>query len=51
MTQRVVFHELAEDELNEAAEYYETQIRGPGVAFLSEVQHSIITQLDKATVF
>jgi plasmid stabilization system protein ParE len=41
MKQLVVFHELAEDELNEAAEYYESQIRGLGAAFLTEVQHSI----------
>ena len=41
MTLPVVFHELAEDELNEAAAYYaRTSIR-LGEAFVAEVQHAV----------
>ncbi|MDP1677095.1 MAG: type II toxin-antitoxin system RelE/ParE family toxin [Bacteroidota bacterium] len=34
------FHELAELELNEAVEYYESQVKGLGIAFLIEVERS-----------
>ena len=35
---RVTFTELAEDELNDAAQYYEHERTGLGAAFLDEVQ-------------
>ncbi|MCC7125189.1 MAG: type II toxin-antitoxin system RelE/ParE family toxin [Acidobacteria bacterium] len=35
---RVTFNELAERELNDAAEYYEHEQPGLGAAFISEVQ-------------
>jgi plasmid stabilization system protein ParE len=35
------FHEIAEEELNEAAGYYEVQSPGLGSAFLNEVEHAI----------
>ena len=41
MTFPVVFHELAERELNEAAAYYALARPGLGEAFLAEVQHAI----------
>lgn len=41
MIKRAVFHELAEEELNEAASYYETQSRGLGSAFLDEVERTV----------
>jgi toxin ParE1/3/4 len=41
VTLPVVFHKLAEDELNEAAAYYaRTSIR-LGEAFIAEVQHAV----------
>jgi len=36
----VSFNEYAEKELNEAADYYELQVKGLGVAFLAEVERS-----------
>jgi len=41
MSFRIAFHELAETELNEAAQYYENEVAGLGRAFLSEVERSI----------
>ena len=41
MISSVSFHELAEVELNEAAQYYESEVTGLGVAFLAEVERSI----------
>ena len=38
MSRRVVYHALAELELNDAAQYYERECHGLGVAFLTEVQ-------------
>jgi hypothetical protein len=35
---RVTFNELAERELNDAAQYYEHEESGLGVAFLAEVR-------------
>lgn len=35
---RAGFHKLAERELNEAAQYYELETPGLGVAFLNEVE-------------
>jgi toxin ParE1/3/4 len=35
---RAAFHKLAERELNEAAQYYELETPGLGVAFLNEVE-------------
>ena len=36
----VIIHESAEEEMNEAAEYYELQVPGLGQAFLQEIEHS-----------
>ncbi len=41
MTLPVIFHDLAENELNEAAAYYAHARPGLGEAFLSEVQHAV----------
>lgn len=41
MTLPVVFHELAETELNEAAAYYAHARPGLGEAFVSEVQQAV----------
>lgn len=41
MTLPVVFHELAEAELNEAAAYYARARPGLGEAFLAEVQRAV----------
>lgn len=41
MTLPVIFHDLAEDELNEAAAYYAHARPGLGDAFVTEVQHAI----------
>jgi len=37
----VSFHEMAEQELNEAAGYYDAQSPGLGRAFLDEIEHAI----------
>jgi toxin ParE1/3/4 len=37
----ISFHEMAEAELNEAARYYESEVEGLGIAFLSEVEHTL----------
>ena len=36
-----VFHPLAEQELIDAAAYYEEQSKGLGLAYLSEVEHAV----------
>ena len=41
MTLPVIFHELAENELNEAAAYYAQARPGLGEAFLAEVQGAV----------
>jgi hypothetical protein len=41
MNRRVSFHPLAEQELNEAASYYEAGSPGLGATFLNEVEHAI----------
>ena len=41
MTLPVVFHEFAENELNEATTYYAQARRGLGEAFLAEVHHAV----------
>ena len=41
MTRQFSFHPIAEQELNEAAAYYEAESHGLGVAFLREVEHAI----------
>lgn len=41
MISRVFFHESAENELNEAADFYESQVKGLGTSFLSDVQSTI----------
>ncbi|MGH7151283.1 MAG: type II toxin-antitoxin system RelE/ParE family toxin [Planctomycetota bacterium] len=38
MSRRLVFHRLAELELNEAARYYEGESRGLGLAFVDAVE-------------
>lgn len=41
MTLPVVFHDIAEEELNEAAAYYARARPGLGDAFLAEVQRAV----------
>lgn len=41
MTLPVIFHELAESELNEASAYYASARPGLGDAFVNEVQHAV----------
>jgi plasmid stabilization system protein ParE len=41
MTRQIVFHPLAEQELNEAANYYNGASPGLGAAFLDEVEHAV----------
>lgn len=41
MTLPVIFHELAESELNEASAYYARARPGLGDAFVTEVQHAV----------
>jgi toxin ParE1/3/4 len=41
VTLPVIFHELAEGELNEAAAFYSRARPGLGDAFLAEVQHAV----------
>ena len=41
MTVPIIFHRLAEDELNEAAAYYAQSRPGLGDAFVTEVQHAV----------
>ena len=41
MTRRISFHEVAEQELYEAASYYNAQSQGLGSSFLDEVEHGI----------
>ncbi len=41
MIESISFHELAEMELVEAAEYYDSQVKGLGEAFLTEVERAI----------
>lgn len=38
MIYSISFHEMAESELNEATDYYESKVAGLGRAFLSEVE-------------
>lgn len=40
MIDSISFNEFAETELNEAAAYYESQVKGLGAAFLAEVERS-----------
>lgn len=41
MTRMVVFHDLAEAELNEAARYYEQEVTGLGKVFIGEVERVV----------
>lgn len=41
MTLPIIFHELAEAELNEGAAYYAQARPGLGEAFIAEVQHAV----------
>ena len=41
MTRHSSFHPLAEQELNEAASYYNAASPGLGTAFLDEVEHAV----------
>ena len=41
MTRRIYFHEVAEQEFNEAASYYNAQSQGLASSFLDEVEHGI----------
>lgn len=38
---RLEFHQLAERELNEAAQYYERESPGLGLSFLKEIEHCL----------
>ncbi len=46
MNHRVSFHPLAEQELNEAASYYDAASPGLGATFLNEVEHAIKQMLE-----
>lgn len=46
MNRRIVYHALAELELNDAAQYYEHECDGLGAAFLAEVQRCSESILD-----
>ena len=46
MTRTPSFHRLAERELNEAAQYYDSESPGLGAAFLNEVERCIRDVLD-----
>ena len=46
MKRSVSYHHLAEIELNEAAEYYEGEHPGLGVAFLTEVERAMEVVLE-----
>ena len=37
-----MFHELADVELNEAAQYYESEVVSLGLVFLAEVERSMV---------
>lgn len=37
----VIFHEMAAEELSEAAQFYDLEVEGLGEAFLAEVERSI----------
>ena len=41
MTLRISFHQSAELELKEAAQYYESEVPGLGKAFVDEVEHAL----------
>ena len=41
MISSVSFHGMAEEELYEAARYYESQVEGLGNAFLNEVEYAV----------
>ena|SRR5437773_7803390 len=41
MSRRFSFHPMAEEELNEAAAYYEAESNGLGSAFLKEVENAV----------
>lgn len=41
MKGRLDFHRLADQELNDAAQYYERESMGLGLAFLTEVERSV----------
>ena len=41
MTFRTSFHQLAELELKEAAQYYESEVAGLGKTFVDEVEHTL----------
>lgn len=46
MTRRSSFHPLADQELNEAAGYYNSISPGLGLAFLDEVEHAVAMILE-----
>jgi toxin ParE1/3/4 len=46
MTRHISFHPLAEQELNEAANYYNAASPGLGRAFLDEVEHAVTQILE-----
>ena len=42
MTRQIVFHEMAEEELNDAAHFYESEVKGLGQTFLNEVEKTVL---------
>lgn len=51
MTRRASFHRLAERELTEAAQYYDSESPGLGSAFLNEVERCIQDILEHPEVW
>jgi toxin ParE1/3/4 len=41
MIRTIVIHELAESELNDAFDFYESKVKGLGVIFLDEAQRAV----------
>lgn len=48
---RITFHEDAENEMTEAARYYESRAIGLGYAFLDEVDHAATAVAEKPEAF
>lgn len=41
MNRKVIFHEMAEAELNDAAHFYESEVNGLGLVFLDEAEKAL----------
>ena len=42
MNRIIVFHEAAEAEMNEAADYYDLEVKGLGKAFLDDIEKALL---------